>query len=143
MSDFLLINRDQIIEELANNFEQFAIADPISFIDESGALIKGAASDFVKRIEATQNNTESVNRIEVIDHRQCVWCRGRMVANYLQKNGEYKEQPCDKCAGSGIMGGRVYAASSNPERSMIEVELSFQDDGRTLKVFVKNREEVQ
>jgi hypothetical protein len=37
------------------------------------------------------------------------------------------------------MGGRVYTVSSNPERSIIAVELSYQDGGKTLKVFVKDR----
>ena len=82
-----------------------------------------------------------VTRFEVIDHRQCVWCRGRKTANYAQKDGSYKEQPCDKCDGSGLMGGRVFVAHSNPERSNIQVELSYQDDGRTLKVFVTDRVE--
>ena len=82
-----------------------------------------------------------VTRFEVIDHRQCVWCRGRCSANYLQPDGSYKEQPCDKCDGSGIMGGRVYTVSSNPERGMIKVELSYQDDGKTLKVFISDREQ--
>lgn len=85
------------------------------------------------------NDLDKVTRFEVIDHRECVWCRGRKVANYLQRNGEYKEMPCDKCNGSGIMGGRVYAVHSNPERSIIKIELSYQDDGRTLKVFVSDR----
>lgn len=84
-----------------------------------------------------------VTRFEVIDHRQCVWCRGRKTANYLQKNGEYKEQPCEACDGSGIMGGRVFVASSNPERSNIEIEAVYQDDGHTLKIFVRDRVEVQ
>lgn len=74
-----------------------------------------------------------VTRFEVIDHRECVWCRGRLTANYLQKDGSYKELPCDKCEGSGTMGGRVYTAHN------VEVELSYQDDGKTLKVFVKDR----
>lgn len=82
---------------------------------------------------------DKVDRFEVIDHRQCVYCRGRMVANYRQKDGSYKEQPCDKCDGSGIRGGRVYGAFSNAETSQIKVELSYQDDGRTLKVFVSDR----
>lgn len=83
-----------------------------------------------------------VTRFEVIDHRQCVWCRGRKVENRLVKN-EYREMPCSKCDGSGIMGGRVYAVSSNPERSIIKVELSYQDDGKTLKVFISNKESTQ
>lgn len=84
-------------------------------------------------------DTAAVDRFEVIDHRQCVWCRGRKSANYRQKDGSYKEQPCDKCDGSGIMGGRVYAASSNAERSIIKVGLSYQDEGKTLKVFVDDK----
>lgn len=83
--------------------------------------------------------TEAVTRFEVIDHRECVWCRGRKTANYLQSNGSYKEQPCDKCDGSGTMGGRIFTAHSNPERSNIKVELSYQDDGRTLKVFLSDK----
>lgn len=83
--------------------------------------------------------TEAVTRVEVIDHRECFWCRGRKAANYLQKNGEYKEMPCDKCDGSGIMGGRVYTAHSNPETSNLKAELSYQDGGKTLKVFVSDK----
>lgn len=84
-------------------------------------------------------DTEKVDRFEVIDHRECVYCRGRCTANYLQKDGSYKEQPCDKCDGSGMRGGRVYGAFSNPETSTIQVELSYQDDGKTLKVFVRDK----
>lgn len=76
---------------------------------------------------------DEVTRFEVIDHRQCVWCRGRLTANYLQKDGSYKELPCDKCDGSGIMGGRVYTVHN------AKIELSYQDDGKTLKVFVNDR----
>lgn len=87
-----------------------------------------------------QKAVELVDRFEVIDHRECVYCRGRATANYLQKDGSYKEQLCDKCDGSGIRGGRVYGAFSNPETSIIKVELSYQDNGKTLKVFVSDRE---
>lgn len=89
--------------------------------------------------KAQINPNKDVDRFEVIDHRQCVYCRGRMTANYRQKDGSYKEQPCDKCDGSGIRGGRVYGAFSNAETSIIKVELSYQDDGKTLKVFVSDR----
>jgi hypothetical protein len=97
---------------------------------------------FIKaRDEQREREIEKVTRFEVIDHRECLWCRGRKVANYLQKDGSYKEQPCNKCEGSGIMGGRVYAVSSNAEASNIQIELSYQDDGKTLKVFVNDRKE--
>lgn len=92
------------------------------------------ASEMCKRLNAFQD----VDRFEVIDHRECVWCRGRKLENRLVK-GEYKEMPCSKCDGSGIMGGRVYTVSSNPERSIIAIDLSYQDNGKTLKVFVKDR----
>jgi len=80
-----------------------------------------------------------VTRFEVIDHRECVWCRGRKTEHRRTVRGDYKDMPCSKCDGSGIMGGRVYSVSSNPERSMIEIELSYQDDGKTLKVFVTDK----
>jgi len=100
---------------------------------------KIVSGDFASEMCKMLNRERDVDRFEVIDHRQCVWCRGRLKENRLQKDGEYKEVPCSKCDGSGIMGGRVYTVSSNPERSVIAVELSYQDDGKTLKVFVKDR----
>ncbi|WEX02782.1 hypothetical protein [Rhodococcus sp. RCBS9] len=87
-----------------------------------------------------RESLENVTRFEVIDHRQCFGCRGRKTANVLQKNGSYKEKPCDKCGGSGMMGGRVYGAFRNAETSTIQIEQSFQDDGKTLKIFVKDKE---
>lgn len=81
----------------------------------------------------------TITRFEVIDHRECSWCRGRCSANYLQEDGEYKEMPCDKCDGSGIRGGRVYGAFSNAETSNIQIDLDYQDAGRTLKVFVTDK----
>lgn len=94
--------------------------------------------DGMKPID-TVFDTSKVDRFEVIDHRTCFWCRGRKTANLLQSDGKYKEMPCEKCDGSGIMGGRVYGAFSNPETSIIKVDLSYQDDGKTLKVFVGDR----
>lgn len=89
-------------------------------------------------MQLVKERDTAVDRFEVIDHRECVWCRGRKLENRLVK-GEYKEMPCSKCDGSGIMGGRVYTVSSNPERSIIAIDLSYQDNGKTLKVFVKDR----
>ena len=51
--------REQIVQRLASNFEEFAIADPVSFIDESGDLFKGAAESFLDTIEAIQNGDEA------------------------------------------------------------------------------------
>lgn len=88
-----------------------------------------------------EEKLNAVTRFEVIDHRECVYCRGCSVANYAQKDGTYKEQPCDKCDGSGMRGGRAYVANSNAETSMIDVRLSYQDDGKTLKVFVNDKQQ--
>lgn len=85
------------------------------------------------------NKSNDVDRFEVVDHRQCVYCRGRCTANYLQKDGSYKEQLCDKCDGSGMRGGRVFVASSNAETSNVKIQLSYQDDDKTLKVFVSDQ----
>lgn len=95
--------------------------------------------DLTRLIRSIQEKSNSVDRFEVIDHRQCVYCRGRMTANYAQKDGSYKEMPCDKCDGSGTRGGRVYGAFSNAETSQIKIDLSYQDDDRTLKVFVSDK----
>ena len=84
------------------------------------------------RDEQREREIEKVTRFEVIDHRECVWCRGRKTSLYAQKDGRYKELPCDKCDGTGISGGRVYSAWS------VNVELNYQDEGRTLKVFVSD-----
>jgi hypothetical protein len=87
-----------------------------------------------------EQDSSKLTRFEVIDHRDCLWCRGRRTSNHLQTDGSYKEELCDRCNGSGIMGGRVYSVSSNPERSIIDVQLSYQDDGRTLKVFISDKD---
>lgn len=108
--------------------------------DKNHPAIDNAIEIVKQQRHAAQTN---VSRFEVIDHRQCVWCRGRMTANYAQKDGSYKEMPCNKCQGSGMMGGRVYSVSSNPERSMINVYLSYQDNGRTLKVFISDQPDVK
>lgn len=100
--------------------------------------IIGKENGEAKAINDRADVVNAVDRFEVIDHRECVWCRGRKLENRLVK-GEYKEMPCSKCDGSGIMGGRVYTVSSNPERSIIAIDLSYQDNGKTLKVFVKDR----
>lgn len=98
------------------------------------------ADELASLIAEERPSTDQVTRFEVIDHRQCVWCRGRLTANYAQEDGSYKELPCDKCDGSGISGGRVYVAQSNAETSNIQIELSYQDDGKTLRVFVNDKE---
>jgi hypothetical protein len=117
----------QIVSEVLFAFIAIAYTAVIYFI--------GVENGEAKAI----NKPNDVDRFEVIDHRQCVYCRGRKTANYAQKDGSYKELPCDKCNGSGTKGGRVYGAFSNPETSIIGIQLSYQDNDKTLKVFIKDR----
>lgn len=126
---------DQMIDDLMAEFGYTWNEPNMEYVNGDKTVSGDFASEMCKRL----NKARGVDRFEVIDHRQCVYCRGRCKANYLQKDGSYKEQPCDKCDGSGTKGGRVYGAFSNPETSTIKVELSYQDDDKTLKVFVNDR----
>lgn len=82
------------------------------------------------------NQLPKVNRLEIIDHRPCNSCHGQRAANYLQKDGSYKEEPCHECGGLGSKGREVIFWNDRDK-----VELSFQDDDRTLKVFVSRKDE--
>lgn len=68
--------------------------------------------------------TDDVTRFEVIDHRDCSKCDGQRVVT----NGE-RLMVCDKCEGSGTAGRTISLHN-------VSVELSLQDGGRTLKVFI-------
>lgn len=101
--------------------------------DEGEKLPLEQRQQYKDALEA--NPMAEITRFEIIDHRECVWCRGRLTANYLQKDGSYKELPCDKCDGSGISGGRkVIFWDKNAELTS-----SVQDNGRTLKLFIDDR----
>ena len=123
--------KDDELRELVHMIQNADTAyDAMKFITQYGDQLEREASN-------------KVTRFEVIDHRECIWCRGDKAANYLQKDGSYKAEQCRRCVGSGIMGGRVYQVHSNPERSIIKLDLSYQDEGRTLKVFVNDKETKQ
>ena len=70
-----------------------------------------------------------INRFEVIDHRRCVWCHGTKVSEKALSDGTIVSTICEKCDGSGIRGGRILTARA-------KVKVSYQDDGKTLKVFL-------
>lgn len=80
---------------------------------------------------------KGITRLEVIDHRQCVWCRGRLTENRLVGD-EYKEMPCSKCDGSGIMGGRQVIFHND----QADISSRLQDDGKTMKVFINDRKKL-
>lgn len=123
---------DQMIDDMMAKYGYTWDEPNMQYVNGSKTVNGDFASDFCKAI----NNSTLVTRFELIDHRECFWCRGRKTANYAQKDGDYKEQPCDKCEGSGIMGGRIYSVFD------IKAKLSYQDDDRTLKVFINDKDKL-
>lgn len=68
-----------------------------------------------------------ITRFEIIDWRGCKPCNGTGIAP--------NRQPCAVCSGLGNAGRQVV---TNPNDND-EITYSVQDDGRTLKVFIKKR----
>lgn len=67
-------------------------------------------------------NTDKVTRLEIIDHTPCKACTP--ATRIL----------CGVCGGTGVRGRRVISWNDNNK-----IELSLQDDGRTLKVFIDEK----
>lgn len=128
----------EMIAMIAANPDIEVLITPIGKRAGKTTAVKAALAYLQDGLKAA--DTEKVDRFEVIDHRECIWCRGRKTANYSQKDGSYKELPCDKCDGSGTRGGRVFGAFTHAEVKPFKVEVSYQDDGRTLKVFLADME---
>jgi len=74
-----------------------------------------------------------VTRLELIDHTPCTHCEGKC---WIQQDEHLKPKECPACGGGGVKGRQVIFWDAYKQ-----VELSLQDDGRTLKVFVSNRDE--
>lgn len=77
-------------------------------------------------------DTDKVNRLEIIDHRACNRCSGK---GYLEGN------ECTACYGMGSAGRKVIVAGpayKQPDNATVSVSL--QDDGRTLKVFISDKD---
>lgn len=72
---------------------------------------------------------EKVNRLELIDHSPCKACNGKQVIKDATGS-----QICPECQGMGMKGRTVIFWDDNKQ-----VELSLQDDNRTLKVFISNK----
>jgi DnaJ-class molecular chaperone len=72
-----------------------------------------------------------VNRLEIINDTKCSACfgSGRKVVQ-----GHNESFECLNCNGLGIIGRQVILHNDNKV-----IETSIQDDGRTLKVFIKER----
>ena len=77
-------------------------------------------------------DTDKLNRLEIIDHVPCEKCYG---------TGRFDDHFCEDCNGLGsggrqvIVGGPAYHQAAD-----VKISLSFQDDGRTLKIFLEKRD---
>lgn len=76
---------------------------------------------------------KKVTRLEVIDYTNCDACAGK---GYQQIAGQSKSVECPACHGGGFTGREVIFFDSHKE-----IELSLQDDRRTLKIFINERTE--
>lgn len=69
---------------------------------------------------------EKVTRLEIIDHTPCSKCDGK---------GIISAEICSICSGVGMMGRQVIFWDNTKQ-----IELSLQDDDRTLKIFISERD---
>lgn len=77
-------------------------------------------------------DTDKVTRLEIIDNMPCVYCGGSGKAASAAYANQLIE--CTDCRGVGFAGREVIFHNKNTQ-----IELSLQDDGRTLKVFINER----
>lgn len=116
---------NQMIDDLMASYGYTWDEPNMEYVNGDKIVSGDFASEMCKKLNAFRD----VDRFEVIDHRKCIWCT----------NGIHNGKPCTKCDGSGVLGGRVFSAQSNPELFTVGIELSYQDDGKTLKVFVNDK----
>lgn len=83
-------------------------------------------------IDKLPASTEDITRFEIVDHTECDKCFGSGLVPLRDTPGI--SYSCPTCDGNGTIGRRV--VFFDPSK---KVELSLQDDGRTLKVFVSKR----
>jgi hypothetical protein len=78
--------------------------------------------------------SDKITRFEIIDHRKCTTCDGKgiVAVSHATQNGR---PVCPDCYGLGVQGRSVIFFDSTKQ-----VHLSLQDDNRTLKVFISDRE---
>ncbi len=71
--------------------------------------------------------TDKVTRLEIIDHAKCFYCNG---------TGDGTSQRyCEYCGGAGFPGRTVIMWDKGKK-----IELQLQDDGRTLKIFIGEKD---
>jgi DnaJ-class molecular chaperone len=76
-------------------------------------------------------NTDAVTRLEIIDHSPCKNCLG---VGYTYVNSSART--CEQCDGAGFAGRKVIMFDKNKK-----IDIQLQDDDRTLKIFVSDRDE--
>lgn len=81
----------------------------------------------------TELDVSGVTRLEIVDHTPCKACKGKM---YVIVEGNDKPTECPACGGLGCLGRSVVFWDQKKS-----IDLSLQDEGRTLKVFIKERGE--
>ena len=81
--------------------------------------------------------TDKVTRFEIINHTPCEECNGTgwvMVPDPTHQE-EPEQRECRDCHGLGSPGRTVYVHNQN-----LKFDVQLQDEGRTLKVFIDERE---
>jgi hypothetical protein len=79
---------------------------------------------------------EHVTRLEIIDYTPCKHCKGSGRLLNLQSSSTDTSVECGACGGSGIAGRNVIFFDPSKQ-----IELSLQDEERTLKIFINERGE--
>lgn len=79
------------------------------------------------------NSLEDVTRLEIIDHTKCENCKG---SGILHIEGQEISFDCPNCHGIGTQGRNVIFHSPSKK-----IDVSLQDEGRTLKIFINKRGE--
>lgn len=83
-------------------------------------------------------NLEKVNRLEIIDHRPCLGCGGKC---WIEQEGK-KPYECANCNGLGSSGRTVIVAGpAYGQKDNAKMSAELQDDNRTLKIFIKAKDE--
>lgn len=77
--------------------------------------------------KSQMNNLSKVTRLEIIDHTPCNECGG---------DGHINGAYCTTCDGSGMPGRDLVFWDAYKQ-----LELSLQDDGKTLKIFIESRDD--
>lgn len=77
-------------------------------------------------------DVSDVTRLEIVNHTNCDSCRG---SGRMHIEGQPGDFECPACHGTGMTGREVIFHNQHKQ-----IELSLQDDGKTLKVFITKRE---